>query len=207
MHKDPFVVLGVGRDATQAEVKDAYEKLREEYRMAIHVEGDDGKKAAKKLSEVEDAYREAIDILSDGSDVRGVYTHVVHLLNQNDVNEAQAAIDKISERDAEWHYYQAAVYHAKGWNYEAKAQLDMAINMDPENKKYKETMERLQSHDAGSFGGNQGQPDGQRRRSYESFDEAQRRRATSDSAADFCMSLICADCLCECMGGDLIPCC
>ncbi|HBN81189.1 MAG TPA: molecular chaperone DnaJ, partial [Ruminococcaceae bacterium] len=27
------------------------------------------------------------------------------------------------------------------------------------------------------------------------------------SACDACSSLICADCCCECMGGDLIPCC
>jgi molecular chaperone DnaJ len=27
------------------------------------------------------------------------------------------------------------------------------------------------------------------------------------SACDCCSSLICADCLCECFGGDLIPCC
>ena len=64
MHKDPFVVLGVGKDATQAEVKEAYERLRDEYRMAIHVEGEEGKKAAKKLSELEDAYREAMERLS-----------------------------------------------------------------------------------------------------------------------------------------------
>ena len=84
MHKDPFVVLGVEKTATQAEVKEAYERLRDEYRMAIHVEGDEGKKAAKKLSELEDAYREAMERLSAGAEIKGVYSHVADLLrNKN----------------------------------------------------------------------------------------------------------------------------
>ena len=38
MHKDPFVVLGVDQNATQAEVQQAYETLRDSYRMEIHLE-------------------------------------------------------------------------------------------------------------------------------------------------------------------------
>ncbi|HAQ40180.1 MAG TPA: molecular chaperone DnaJ, partial [Clostridiales bacterium] len=30
---------------------------------------------------------------------------------------------------------------------------------------------------------------------------------SSNSSGDCCMQLICADCCCECMGGDLISCC
>ena len=29
----------------------------------------------------------------------------------------------------------------------------------------------------------------------------------SCNACDVCQGLVCADCCCECMGGDLIPCC
>ena len=210
MHKDPFVVLGVDRDATQAEVKEAYERLRDEYRMAIHVEGDEGKKAAKKLSELEDAYREAMERLSAGSEISGVYTRVAELLKRKDFDGAQSALDKVSERNAEWHYYQSAVYHGKGWNYEAKAQLEMAINMDPENTKYKDTLERMKNHDSGSFGGHSssagaGAATGDRPRSYDTYENSQGRRGAS--AGDCCASLICADCCCECMGGDLIRCC
>lgn len=205
MHKDPFVVLGVSRDATQAEVRDAYEGLRDEYRLQIHVEGDEGKRAAKKLSELEDAYREAMEILSEGSEVKGVYTHVADLLKKKDLDGAQSALDRVSERDAEWHYYQSAVYHGKGWNYEAKAQLEMAINMDPDNEKYKETLDRMKRHDSGSFGGGAQQSGPARQRSYDTYEEMQGRRGAS--AGDCCASLICADCCCECMGGDLIRCC
>ena len=215
MHKDPFVVLGLTKEATQSEVQEAYERLREEYRSRIHIEGDEGKKAAKKLAEIEDAYRDAIELLSKGSEVKDVYSHVAELLKKGDIDGAQSALDNVSERGAEWHYYQSAVYHSKGWNYEAKAQLEMAINMDPDNKKYQETLERMKRHESGdstdasgAASGGAGaagstRATGGEQRSYDSYDDYTRRR----TAGDCCTSLICADCCCECMGGDLIRCC
>lgn len=204
MHKDPFVVLGLDKNATQAEVRQAYETLRDSYRMEIHEEGEVGKKAAKKLSEIEDAYREAMEILSRGNEVKGVYSHIAELLKKNDVDGAQSALDNVSDRGAEWHYYQSAVYHAKGWNYEAKAQLEMAINMDPENKKYQETLERMKRHESTDGGAATDKASGAQYRSYQAYDDGYARRS---GAADCCTTLICADCCCECMGGDLIRCC
>ena len=32
------------------------------------------------------------------------------------------------------------------------------------------------------------------------------RRTSTDDACDCCANLICMDCLCECLGGDLISC-
>ena len=209
MHKDPFVVLGLEKGATQSEVQDAYERLREEYRSRIHIEGDEGKKAAKKLAEIEDAYRDAMEQLSKGSEVKDVYAHVAELLKKGDLDGAQAALDNVSERNAEWHYYQSAVYHSKGWNYEAKAQLDMAINMDPDNQKYKDTLARMKRREEGgsSSGTTAAAGDttagGGQQRSYDAYDDYTRRR----TASDCCTTLICADCCCECMGGDLIRCC
>jgi len=207
MHKNPFVVLGVSKDATQAEVQSAYERLRDEYRMEIHIEGEEGKKAAKKLSELEDAYQEAMELLASGAEVKGIYNHVADLIKRRNYDDAQAALDKVSDRDAEWHYYQSAVYHGKGWNYEAKAQLEMAINMDPENQKYKDTLERMKNHEADPQGAKQGAAGGgNRQRSYDTYEDMQRNTRRS-TAGDCCASLICADCCCECMGGDLIRCC
>jgi len=58
--------------------------------------------------------------------------------------------------------------------------------MEPTNNEYWQAKERMQSK-AGGFGGYRG--------------------SSSDAACDLCTNLICADCCCECMGGDLIPCC
>jgi len=210
MFKNPFVVLGVSKDATQAEVQEAYEKLREEYRNEIHLEGDGGKHAAKKLSELEEAYRTVMEQLSSGREIRGVYDHVASLLKARKYDEAQSALDKVSDRGAEWHYYQSAVYHGKGWYYEAKAQLEMAINMDPDNQKYKDTLSRMQNHSADPTGTTTGSTPhatgGSTRGGYDTYENMERNTRRS-TAADCCTSLICADCCCECMGGDLIRCC
>ena len=84
----------------------------------------------------------------------------------------------------------------------------MAINMDPDNQKYKETMERMKNHDASSYGesGSENASASGPRAGYQTYEEMQNnsRRA---GAGDCCASLLCADCCCECMGGDLIRCC
>ena len=204
MFKDPFIVLGLEKDATQSEVQGAYERLREEYRARILMEGEEGKKAAKKLAEIEDAYHEALERLSQGSEVKDVYTHIADLLKAGDVDGAQAALDNLSERGAEWHYFQSAVYHTKGWNYEAKAQLEMAINMEPDNTKYQETLERMKRHESGESASEATKArGGDEQRSYDTYDDYTARR----TASNCCTTLICADCCCECMGGDLIRCC
>ncbi len=39
------------------------------------------------------------------------------------------------------------------------------------------------------------------------FDNQRYYRNSGGGSCDFCTGLICADCLCECCGGDLISCC
>ena len=62
MPKDPFLILGVSSDATQAEIDSAYNTLRDKYRLDMHLEGERGRDAARKLTELEDAYRRACEI-------------------------------------------------------------------------------------------------------------------------------------------------
>ena len=83
----------------------------------------------------------------------------------------------------------------------------MAINMDPENEKYKETMERMKKHDAASYSETAGSSSGAGRAGYDTYEQMQGTRRSGASAGDCCASLLCADCCCECMGSDLIRCC
>jgi hypothetical protein len=46
-------------------------------------------------------------------------------------------LDSFNERTAEWHYLQAVVYYQKNWINESKKQLEIAIEMDPDNQKYR----------------------------------------------------------------------
>ena len=62
---------------------------------------------------------------------------------ENRLDVAQAMLDKISNRDAEWHYQQSIVFYKRNWFLECKKQLEYAIQMEPHNTKYSESLEKL----------------------------------------------------------------
>ena len=56
MQKDPYLILGLKDDATQQQVEDAYRALRKEYEEKCFAEGEEGARAARKLTELDQAY-------------------------------------------------------------------------------------------------------------------------------------------------------
>ena len=59
------------------------------------------------------------------------------------INEAQAVLDELNERPAEWHYLQSVVFYKKNWMNESKKQLEIAIQMDSSNEKYRTAYNKL----------------------------------------------------------------
>ena len=72
----------------------------------------------------------------------------------------------------------------------AKALAEVACYLDPQNPEYRRALDMIRSRSTGY-----GQP-------YRTT-----QSGGGMSACDCCSSLMCADCCCECMGGDLIRCC
>jgi hypothetical protein len=68
--------------------------------------------------------------------------------------------------------------------------------MDPANMEYQRAKEMF-NNNAGSYGNTY----------YGSVNSGRRYRSSTMDACDCCSNLICLDCLCECLGGDLIACC
>jgi molecular chaperone DnaJ len=116
------------------------------------------------------------------------------------------------------------VFYKKGWYNESKTQLEMAVSMDPSNLKYKDALGRLNVFMSGGLskkaaGGyyddkqyrkadeqinpNKDQND----QSRQNYGYEDRQMGGGCGPESCCMQLICADCCCECMGGDLIACC
>ena len=60
-----------------------------------------------------------------------------------EIERAQSLLDRIKERDAEWHYVQAAVDYYKRFYLECRKHLKKAIKLDPENGKYRAALEEL----------------------------------------------------------------
>ena len=206
--KDPYSILGVKRDASDEEIKNAYRALVRKYHPDNYADDNPLKElATEKMQEVNEAYDEIQRIRqgggssqSDGGYNRGgsgygPYAAIRNSLNARRFGEAERMLMQIpeSERVAEWHYLYSIVLMQRGRVNDSMRELEIACNMDPTNMEYQKAKEmfNMQTRGYGStYYGGMGRP-------YHS---------SSDDACNCCANLICLDCLCECLGGDLIRC-
>ena len=141
-----YEVLGVSPNATNEEIKVAYETLKRKYLEERFLEGEAGNLAAKKLTEVENAYAEITSLrqqMGSNTDNGSLFSEIETLIKNGDLYNAQAKLDSFDERGAEWHYYQSVVFYKKNWINESKKQLEIAIQMDGNNEKYKNALNKL----------------------------------------------------------------
>ena len=140
-----YKILGISENATDAEVESAYLALKNKYSKDRFLEGDAGNEAAKMLTKVEEAYREIKSSrVFSSKETSGVdFSQVESCLKNNEINKAQDLLDNISERNAEWHYLQSVVFYKKNWYNECKKQLEIAVEMDRSNPKYKDALHKL----------------------------------------------------------------
>lgn len=212
MSYDPFVILGVSRDASQQEILDAYKAKRSELSEQLFQEGEAGAEAARQIRILDEAYQSAMEIKETENvvenDETSVFVNVTNLIKSGDLEGAQSLLDQLSYRGAEWHYHQARIYYAKKWYDEAKSQLDVAIEMDPSNAKYKRVLDRINERaNTESRATEQRSYTNVERESQRTYGRQQRGDDAGSSICSICAALWCADTCCECMGGDLIACC
>ncbi len=145
MDKKLYDVLGVSQDASLEEIKSAYETLKNKYLEERFLEGEQGNIAAKKLTEVENAYREILSYKeqNSGRDEGSLFLEIENLIKNGDLYNAQAKLDTFDERSAEWHYYQSVIFFKKNWINESKKQLEIAIQKDPTNAKYPNALNKI----------------------------------------------------------------
>jgi hypothetical protein len=148
MKKDNLDLLGLTDGATKEEIQAAYDTLRAKYLEDRFLDGEAGNNAAKMLTKIEVAYNELLAELaeSDSSeDIGGgsAYEKVEQLIKQNNIQEAQRALDAFNERGAQWHYLQSVVFYRKNWINESKKQLEIAMQLDAGNQKYKDAYRKL----------------------------------------------------------------
>lgn len=214
--KDPYLVLGLKNDATQKQVENAYRALRRKYEELRFREGEEGAEATRALGEIDRAYADCLDDLQNRvsvSENASRLAPVEELIRQGKLDEAQTRLDMAESRDAEWHYVQAIIYYKRNWHVESKKQLEIAMTLDPENQKYKTSHSKLTAliNNAGTTTNNSADetanPYGQQRGGYARPGQSDAGPDTSTACCNTCSTLICCDCCCEMMGGDLIPCC
>ena len=203
--KDPYQILGVGRDATDDEIKKAYRTLAKKYHPDNYAGSDLADLAEEKMKEVNQAYDEIQKMrqgggssysggsYSGGSSYSGhtSYANIRNYINIGRYAEADMMLESIvsGERDAEWYFLKGCVLVRRGWFFDAQKSFERACEMDPGNAEYRSALDQL-SRRSSAYGG-----------SYNTSN------AGGCSGCDICTGLMCADCLCECCGSDLISCC
>jgi DnaJ-class molecular chaperone len=226
MYKDPYLILQVSEGASEEEINAAYESLKRQYTEQMFLPGEAGAEAARKLTELEEAYREVKSTLESKraeADYGSRFGVIEEKIKQNKINEAQQMLDEIMDRNAEWHYLQSIIFYKKSWYNESKAQLEIAASMEPGNPKYRDALNRLNVFMSGQakqqgyrqadaqYGPQEGASDTSHRQYGRgaAYDDRQMGGicGAPGTAENCCLQLICADCCCECLGGDLILCC
>lgn len=213
MPTNPFVILGVDKNATQSEILEAYKQKRAYYQAHVFDEGESGAQAASMLNQLDDAYQQAMEMAAESATVTGegesAYEQVKQAIRSKEIETAQKLLDDMSYRGAEWHYYQSVVFYEKNWLNDTKKQLEIALQMDPQNEKYQHALDNLKKKIDGSRPydkeGAQGVYNADSAQTDRTY--TQRDGAVADGICSACQALWCADCCCECMGGDLIRCC
>lgn len=138
--KEFYEFLGLEESATDAEITQRYQELKEKYSEDRWLDGEAGNEAARSLTKLENAYREIMAERKDKSENtegQSTFEEIAELLKADDIARAQEKLDAFNERNAEWHYLQAVVYYKKNWTNDSKKQLEIAMQMEPENQKYR----------------------------------------------------------------------
>lgn len=201
---DPYKVLGVSRDASDDEIKKAYYELARKYHPDNYNDHPLSDLVEEKMKEVNEAY-EAIrrERASGGQSSSGSggfstyssvprYADIRRLINAGDFITAEAMLNSIpeDERGAEWHFLRGCVLTQKGWYYDAQKEFENACFMDPGNTEYRSALNNI-------------------RNSAQAYNRGYKTDTFGGgcSVCDTCTALLCADCICECCGSDLISCC
>ena len=207
---DHYKVLGVSPDASDDEIKQAYRALARKYHPDKYRDSDLADLASEKMKEVNAAYEQIKTMrasgtrrqkggagagqynYASGSSSNPTYAEVRRYINSGNIGEAERILNGIAtgDRNAEWNFLYGCVQIRRGRYVDAQRYFDIACSMDPYNQEYRTAQEQLRMR-ANSYGG--GYQTGQ--------------ASGGCSTCDICSGLMCADCCCECCGGDLISCC
>ncbi len=199
--RDPYEVLGVGRDATDDQIKSAYrEKARKFHPDNFNDNPAAAEMATEKMQEINQAYDEIIkrrkNKTSGGSgyknnwgagneSVGSNFNDVRRLISSGRFEEAQEILDGVppENRDAEWYFLNGIVLYRRGWFDAAFTSMNNAVRMDPANAEYRAALNRMQQsrHGYSPYGGGGYQTTG-----------------AACTPCDCCMGLMCADACCNC---------
>ncbi len=213
---DPYKVLGVSPDATDEQVKNAYRDLARKYHPDNYANNPLADLAQEKMKQINEAYdtitrqRKASQSRSTASgsyQSSGSYQYgqrsssgsqfadIRRLIMQRRMVEAEELLDGVpmSSRSGEWYFLKGNILYNKGWLDEAYRYFTKAVQLEPTNREFQNALQQI------SWQRSSGRPAG--------YGYGGGTVSRSNDVCDIFSTLLCADCCCECLGGDLIGCC
>ena len=162
MIDDPYRVLGVSRDASDEEIKQAYRRLAKKYHPDLNP-GD--QEAARKMQEVNAAYEQIKNPEKAqpqsggyGYDPFGGYRQqsrpeagddqyqqaAAQYIRFGRFREALNTLENSAQRDARWYYLSALANDGLGNQVTAMEHIRRAVSMDPGNPEYLSALSRME---------------------------------------------------------------
>ncbi|EOD01375.1 J domain-containing protein [Caldisalinibacter kiritimatiensis] len=204
--KNPYEVLGVREGASEEEIRVAYKKLARKYHPDQYSNNPLADLAEEKMKEINEAYHKLIKNKDRGFNHNNdykrseefyksgeVFNKIRMLIDRGNIQEADRVLNNIDNinRNGEWYFLKGIVLLRKGWYDQGYNHIKYAVDLDPTNTEYRSTLNNISM----------------RNRTYRNVGSNMGYGRRDPSACEVCECLICADCCCECMGGDLISCC
>ena len=192
---DPYQVLGIGRGASEDEIKSAYREMARKYHPDSYRDNPLSDLAAEKMKEINEAY-DAIMLERRGGGGIGnsgggssQFQDIRRMVAAKRVTEAEELLDGVPahNRDAELHFLKGSVQYTRGWLDDAYENFRHASQMNPGNQEYRAALNQLE------WQRRTGRPHGGAYRTDPNV--------RGCDICDFCSAMICADCCCQCMGG------
>lgn len=206
MNYNAYEILGLPTTASMEQVEARYKELRAKYQRDRFLPGEEGEEASEKLQQIEVAYRDILIGIEEQSQSRDFfddndYSQIQTLISSGRLDEAQALLDERNVRDAEWHYIQSILFYKRNWFLESKRQLELACQMEPNNARYRQSLEKLTR----ILASNTISPDQMRTTSRPTQDSysgmgAGNGTCTGSSCGDCLLCNACCNCM-QCMGG------
>ncbi len=209
---DPYKVLGVSPNATDKEIKAAYKELVKKYHPDQYQDSPVAEVAQEKMAEVNAAYDAINQMRKNGGAYSSADSYsysnagsnagnnfnsyeIRRLIQSGEVTNADSMLNAVPNeyRNAEWYFLKGSVCYSRGWLGEAINNFNRACQLDPNNYEYRAALNQMTGNRTAYTQNPQ-------------YQDYQRQRQMNNSM-NCCANLLCADCCCECMGGDLIPCC
>ena len=166
MIDDPYKVLGVSRDASDDEIKQAYRRLAKQY----HPDRNPGDaEAAKKMQQINAAYEQIKNpekAQSSGqSGYGGYYGHdpfggsqsqqqnsgdsyqqaAYQYIRYRRYQEALNTLQNATQRNARWYYLSALANDGLGNQVTALEHMKRAVSMEPDNQEYLWALHRMEN--------------------------------------------------------------